>query len=374
MKLSSSLAYTFPTDLEEILKRIDTIAPRKYASSRNYIDGAVTQLSPYISRGVISTQFVFNKLLEKNEYFDDIEKITQELAWRDYWQLIWVEKGPAIDSDLKNKQTEVENNSIPKAILEATTGIEAIDSAITALYKTGYLHNHIRMYIAAITCNMAHSHWHKPAQWMYFHLIDGDWASNALSWQWVAGSNSSKKYVANQENINKYGLTDQKNTWLDVPYERFTDFKTPEILGEIEDINFTTILPQTNRPIIEKNIPTLVYNYYNLDPLWLKDDKATRILLLEPSHFEKYPVSETVLEFALELAKNIPRIQVFVGEFDALLKCNGLEELHFKEHPTASHYKGTEHSRDWMTDVEGYFPSFFKFWNRAKKQLKRQIN
>jgi len=39
---------------------------------------------------------------------------------------------------------------------------------------------------------------------MYYHLFDGDWASNAWSWQWIARVNSSKKYFANQENINNY--------------------------------------------------------------------------------------------------------------------------------------------------------------------------
>ena len=51
---------------------------------------------------------------------------------------------------------------------------------------------------------------------MYYHLLDGDWASNALSWQWVAGSNANKKYYANQDNINKYFNSSQKQTFLDV--------------------------------------------------------------------------------------------------------------------------------------------------------------
>ena len=44
------------------------------------------------------------------------------------------------------------------------------------------------------------------ANWMYFYLLDGDLASNSLSWQWICGANSNKKYIANQDNINKYTL------------------------------------------------------------------------------------------------------------------------------------------------------------------------
>jgi len=56
----------FPTDYKEILKRIEGIDPIAYGRSRNFIDGAVTYLSPYISRGVISTRFVMEHTLAPN--------------------------------------------------------------------------------------------------------------------------------------------------------------------------------------------------------------------------------------------------------------------------------------------------------------------
>mgnify|MGYP006195700273 CR=1 FL=1 len=68
------------------------------------------------------------------------------------------------------------------------------------------------MYLAAMVCNNAKSHWLTPARWMYYHLLDGDLASNALSWQWVAGTFSHKKYIANQQNINKYLFNEHYKT------------------------------------------------------------------------------------------------------------------------------------------------------------------
>ena len=58
----------FPTTYEGILQRIATIDPIGYGSSRNYLDGAVSYLSPYISRGVISTKLIFEHLKAKNYY------------------------------------------------------------------------------------------------------------------------------------------------------------------------------------------------------------------------------------------------------------------------------------------------------------------
>ncbi|MFT5238614.1 MAG: deoxyribodipyrimidine photo-lyase [Flavobacteriaceae bacterium] len=373
MELFENNNSIFPTPYIEILQRIRNIDPIKYGSTRNYINGSVTYLSPYISRGIISTKLILSEILKKGYKPAQIEKFIQELAWRDYWQQIWISKGEAINSDLKHRQAPVSNTSIPKTIVEANTGIEAIDKAIREFYKTGYLHNHLRMYIASIACNISQSHWKVPAQWMYYHLLDADWASNALSWQWVAGANANKKYVANQENINKYCFTQQTNTFLDVPYESFPSLEIPEILKDTPQLELKTPLPNHKTVIIDETLPTCIYNFYNLDPLWKKDISANRILLLEPSLFEQYPVSQKSIDFVINFSEeNIADIQIYVGEFNDLVKQQKQiveKDIYYKEHPLNNHYKGTEEPRDWMFDVQGYYPSFFAYWKKCKKQL-----
>ena len=360
----------FPSTYAEILQRIRAIDPVKYGSSRNYINGAVTYLSPYISRGMISTKFILSEVLKKGFKPAQIEKFVQELAWRDYWQQLWIAKGTAINKDLKHQQSPVRNRSISKALVNATTGIKALDSGIQTLYKTGYMHNHLRMYTAAVACNIAYSHWSIPAQWMYYHLLDADWASNTLSWQWVAGANANKSYVANQDNINKYCFTTQKQTFLDVPYEAFASLPIPEVLMDTPEIKLVTPLPKQTAVTINPNLPSCIYNFYNLDPLWKKDISANRILILEPSHFVYFSISQNTIDFILRLSKgNIDNLQVYVGDFDKLVSDYKLKTLFFKEHPLSGHYHGTKDSRDWMFDVQGYFPSFFSFWKKCKKQL-----
>jgi deoxyribodipyrimidine photo-lyase len=359
----------FPTAYNEIAQRVRSIEPLKYGKTRNFIDGAVTHLSPYISRGIISTKQILSAILKRGYQPEAIEKFIQELAWRDYWQQVWIAKGDSINTDLKNKQNPISNTDIPKAIANASTGIEAIDTAITTFYKTGYLHNHLRMYIASMACNIAKSHWKLPAEWMYYHLLDADWASNALSWQWVAGTNSNKKYYANQENINKYCYTNQKSTFLDVPYGAFSTLEIPKVLQEVTILNLEIPLPSSALITVDESSPTLLYNFYNLDPLWKKDISANRILLLEPSHFKQYPVSQKSIDFIIGLSKNIEDIQVYVGEFNELITSHSVGTIYYKEHPLNRHYTGTQESRDWMFTVEGYYPSFFAFWKKCKKEL-----
>jgi len=360
----------FPVAYAEIIQRVRNIDPLKYGSSRNYINGAVTYLSPYISRGIISTKFIFSEMINRGYEPLQIQKFVQELAWRDYWQQVWVAKGDVINQDLKYEQNPVSNTAISEAIVAAKIGVEAIDKAINRLYHTGYMHNHVRMYIASIACNMGESYWKVPAQWMYYHLLDADWASNALSWQWVAGANANKKYVANQENINRYCFTKQKNTFLDVPYEAFPDMQIPEVLNDTITLVLKTPLPNQKVINIDERLPTCIYNFYNLDPLWKKDISVNRILLLEPSHFDQYPVSQKTIDFIIKFSEeNLNHIQIFIGEFNDFTTAYNLTDIYYKEHPLSNHYKGIEEPREWMFDVKGYYPSFFTFWKKCKKQL-----
>ncbi|WP_062053380.1 FAD-binding domain-containing protein [Aquimarina longa] len=369
MELFENELSIFPTDYKEVLQRVNTSKPVKYCATRNYINGAVTYLSPYISRGVISTKYILTEILNKGFNPSKIEKFIQELAWRDYWQQLWVVKKDAINSDIKHQQSKVAHTAIPKSILDANTGIEAIDNAIKTFYTTGYIHNHLRMYIASIVCNVGQSYWKAPAQWMYYHLLDADWASNALSWQWVAGTNSNKKYYANQENINKYCFSNQKKTFLDVNYDVFKDLGIPKKLIPTTALQLETPLPPRKGISINKTLPTYIYNFYNLDPIWKKNSIANRVLLLEPSVFKQYPIAQKSIDFMIAISKNISNIQIYVGEFNALVSEYELKTIYYKEHPLNTHYKGYEESRDWMFDVQGYYPSFFAFWKKCKKQL-----
>jgi deoxyribodipyrimidine photo-lyase len=360
----------FPTDYPSIIDRINRIDPVQYARTRNFIDGAVTGLSPYLSRGVISLPLVRDAILAKYKFYE-AEKLLQELAWREYWQRVWQAKGDGIFTDLRLVQSGVAHQKLPVALQQATTGINAVDESIQLLYQTGYMHNHFRMYIASIACNIGQAHWLQPARWLYYHLLDGDLASNSLSWQWVAGTFSSKKYYCNQENINKYSKTLQTATFLDTGYEAFATMELPEALEQVCDYSAVTALPQNNAPYIETAIPTLVYNSYNLDPLWHKDIAANRILLLEPSHFAKYPVSSNVIDFITALAANIPGIQLFTGAFSDLAGLAGSSPIIFKAHPAFTHYSGAAETGNFLfPQVSGYFSSFSAYWKKCQQYLR----
>jgi deoxyribodipyrimidine photo-lyase len=372
---------SFPTEYEKVLERVNNIDPIKYARTRNFINGQITYLSPYITRGVISAKQVMDKILEKQYPYPAIEKIIQELAWREFFQRVWQSKGLQIRDDLKQDQQEVVHHQMITSIQKANTGIESIDFAINGLYEKGYMHNHSRMYLASIACNIGKAYWIVSSKWMYYHLLDGDIASNNCSWQWVAGAFSSKKYYCNQENINKYTFSKQQNTFLDKPYEQLVDMPIPNTLQETTVLDLKTNLPKFNTPNIDTELPTLIYNSYNLDPIWRKLEKVNRVLLLEPSHFNQYPVSDKVIEFIIGLSKNIEGVQIFTGEIEVIkdiYKANNVwddQKVISKEHPAFAYYPGIKDQRDWMfPEVNGYYPSFFGFWKKAERSFRKLLN
>ena len=362
----------FTTDYKLILEKIQHIDPLQYAKTRNFINGAVTRLSPYISRGVISVKQVMETVLQKGYKPWQMEKFLQELAWREYYQRIWQVKNDLIGQALKQPQPDVQHHQMIAAIQHAATGITAIDTQIKNLYQTGYMHNHARMYVAAIACNIARAHWLSPSKWLYYHLLDGDIASNNCSWQWVAGAFASKKYYCNQENINRYTQSNQQQTFLDQPYEALPHLPVPEVLKETTALTLQTNLPITALPVIDTTKPTLLYNAYNLDPAWRKNENVNRVLFLETAHYNQYPVSKKVIDFIIALSKNIDGIQLFCGELTQLNSVCAATAIISKEHPSTVHYPGSKDERDWMfAEVSGYYPSFFSYWKKCEKYVKQ---
>ncbi len=362
----------FTADYSAILNKIDLVDPVLYGKNRNYINGAVSYLSPYISRGVISTKHVLNNKLKSGYKIQQIEQFVKELCWRDYFQRVAQHK--ELNKEIRQTQQHVLNYELPVQISDAATGIQGIDTAIEQLYQTGYMHNHTRMYTASLVCNIAKSHWYHPAQWMYYHLLDGDWASNACSWQWVAGANSNKKYYANQDNINRFTLTNQINTYLDKSYEELENMEPPTALKLTHKFLPEINLPTTQNINIDHTLPTFIYNYYNLDPLWHKGEPGNKILLLEPDFFSQYPVSKRCMDFMQALSKNINGMQLFVGSFKSFADSYSGKNIYFKEHPLNIGYKGIQDPRDWIADnVTEYYSSFFGYWKNAQKELNKRI-
>ncbi|QSJ14284.1 deoxyribodipyrimidine photo-lyase [Nostoc sp. UHCC 0702] len=189
-------------------KALQKVDPATYAKTRNFFTGAVTRLSPYIRYGVLSLREVRDHVLDNVLHPDDATKLINELGWRDYWQRLYVKLGKGIWEDQEEYKTGYTQKDyapdLPEDIKQGSTERVCIDSLSRELQETGYLHNHARMWLAAYIVHWRRIRWQTGAKWFLEHLLDGDPASNNMSWQWVASTFSHKPYFFNRENLERY--------------------------------------------------------------------------------------------------------------------------------------------------------------------------
>ncbi len=197
------------------LQRLQDFAPhagRDYAAKRNYDDTAgVSTLSPYIRHRIITEEDVLRATLRRHSPAA-AEKFIQEVYWRTYWKG-WLEMRPGVwtayktdlNAALNRIRTESGLRQNWEAACKGDTGIDCFDHWANQLAETGYLHNHARMWFASIWIFTLRLPWTLGADFFLRHLIDGDPASNTLSWRWVGGLQTiGKTYLARPDNIAKY--------------------------------------------------------------------------------------------------------------------------------------------------------------------------
>lgn len=209
----------FPPTRTAALERLNRFLPhagRDYAARRNYDLGrdghvGVSTLSPYIRARLVTEAEVLEATLA-NHSAKAAEKFIQEVYWRTYWKGwlelrpdVWRQYKTALKGALDHVQTQSGLRDRWEAACKGETDIECFNTWAQDLVDTGYLHNHARMWFASIWIFTLRLPWELGADFFLRHLLDGDPASNTLSWRWVAGIQTpGKTYLARTSNISKY--------------------------------------------------------------------------------------------------------------------------------------------------------------------------
>lgn len=183
-----------------------------YAAERNFVRPGhdnISRLSPWLQKRLLLEEEVI-AAIRTRWAFVSVEKFVQEVYWRTYWKG-WLEQRPAAwtrwceDVPRLRLSLNAGQRSTWEAAIAGKTGIAGFDDWAKELVATGYLHNHARMWFASIWIFTLKLPWELGAAFFYEHLLDGDVASNTLSWRWVAGLQTpGKTYVARADNIAHY--------------------------------------------------------------------------------------------------------------------------------------------------------------------------
>ena len=194
------------------LTRLDQFLPRAgrvYAEMRNYDlgsdqDNTASGLSPYVRHRLITEDEVVRAVISGHGP-QAASKFIDEVFWRTYWKG-WLQMRPSIWTDWQRDLTRLDPADPALAAAErGETGIACFDHWARELVATGYLHNHARMWFASLWIFALGLPWQLGAAFFLRHLIDGDPASNSLSWRWVAGLHTpGKTYLATPDNIETF--------------------------------------------------------------------------------------------------------------------------------------------------------------------------
>ncbi len=210
---------SFPPSRAAGMTRLSDFLPHAgtaYAACRNFDHGPgdrsnVSLLSPYVRRRLVTEGEVVAAALALHGPLE-AGKFVQEQLWRTYWKG-WLEMRPAVWADygagLVAARDRLERvGGLARAHDQAVagrTGIDCFDAWVAELETQGYLHNHARMWFASIWVFTLRLPWELGADLFMTHLLDGDPASNTLSWRWVAGLQTrGKTYLARPWNIRHY--------------------------------------------------------------------------------------------------------------------------------------------------------------------------
>ena len=210
----ASIPNTIPATREAAWARWREFLPRanRYGALRNQVVPGhphVTRLSPAVRARLVSTEELVGSLLETHR-FDAVEKLVQELVWRDYWKG-WLELRPGVWSEYRAEVERLRSEGDPallrraEAVMAGEGGIAVMDGFTRELISTGYLHNHARMWWAGYWIHVERLPWALGADFFYRHLLDADPASNTLGWRWVAGLQTrGKAYLPRRSNLERY--------------------------------------------------------------------------------------------------------------------------------------------------------------------------
>ncbi len=200
----------------DVLREFLPHAGTEYASRRNFDYGPdkhdnVSGLSPYIRHRIIEDVEVLDAVLQRHGA-SNASRFIEEIFWRAYFKG-WLEHHPSVWSDYRATVAGLidslgTNSGLGDrydAAVKGSTGIDCFDAWVAELVTCGYLHNHARMWFASIWVYTLGLPWQLGADFFYRHLLDGDPASNTLSWRWVCGLHTKgKTYLARVSNITGY--------------------------------------------------------------------------------------------------------------------------------------------------------------------------
>jgi deoxyribodipyrimidine photo-lyase len=167
-----------------------------YSADRDRPDRDGTSgLSPHLRFGEVSPRQLWHAArfaaAERPALSGDIDKFLSEVGWREFCRHLLFDA-----PDLASRNLQPSFDAFPwrhddgalRAWQHGQTGYPLVDAGMRELWRTGVMHNRVRMVAASFLVKHLLIDWRAGEQWFWDTLVDADPGSNPVNWQWVAGS------------------------------------------------------------------------------------------------------------------------------------------------------------------------------------------
>lgn len=167
-----------------------------YAEGRDRPDlNFTSRLSPHLAFGEISPLTIWKETRLRIDAGDispkAAEKFLSEIAWREFSYNLLFHHGDLPKAPLRKEFDAFawrDDEAGFDAWSSGQTGYPIVDAGMRQLWRTGWMHNRVRMIVASFLIKDQLIPWQRGQAWFWDTLVDADLANNAASWQWVAGS------------------------------------------------------------------------------------------------------------------------------------------------------------------------------------------
>ncbi len=170
-------------------------AVSRYGNDRNHpgIEGT-SRLSPHLHFGDIGPRQVWHAARAaahaRPEAAAGAEAMLREVGWREFSHHLLFHNPDLPEQPLNERFAAFPWRSDPDALTawrRGLTGYPIVDAGMRQLWRTGWMHNRVRMVAASFLVKDLMQPWQAGQAWFWDTLVDADLANNAASWQWVAG-------------------------------------------------------------------------------------------------------------------------------------------------------------------------------------------
>ncbi|CAM5288728.1 cryptochrome/photolyase family protein [Leifsonia shinshuensis] len=179
------------------LDRFVTDALARYRDDRDVpgVDGT-SRLSPRLRWGELSPHQVWHAVAGARDRDDaaanSAATFLSELGWREFAHHTLFEHPDLATVNIHRAYDSFPWPRLHPSVLQAwqqgRTGVPLVDAGMRELWRTGVMHNRVRMVVASFLTKNLLIDWRRGEEWFWDTLVDADAANNPFNWQWVAGS------------------------------------------------------------------------------------------------------------------------------------------------------------------------------------------